>query len=283
MRILLLMLLLSVGVSANAQTPFATFDRASASDLSDPYDLTIGPDGQLYVADSSGSRIVVMDPDTLEITGVVGVGDLPGARDISFCPDGKAYVAVAGANAVAVYDFDAGAMTFETFLGPFARTEGVLAHSNGQLYVMASGAGQIVGLAGGKITAIVSGLFWPHDLAESPDGSIWVADTGRQRLVRYSTELEQLQVIEAAKFGFAGPRYLDVDDFGRLVVSDQDAHRVLLINPQTGDLLGSMGNGTPGLGPYQFSSPEGVVVSGNRYYVADRNNNRVVKYVVLVN
>ena len=68
----------------------------------------------------------------------------------------------------------------------------------------------------------------------------------RPTLVRYSPELEQLQVIEAAKFGFAGPRYLDVDDFARPVVSDQDAHRVLLINPDIGDLLGSMGDGMPG-------------------------------------
>lgn len=281
MRYLLIWLLMAT--PATAQTPFATFDRASEPMLNDPHDLTVGPDGRLYVADKFGNRIVVMDVDTLEVLEIIGDGRLPGIHDISFGPDGKAYVAVTGADAVAVFEFRDGGWEFETALGAFARTEGALAHSNGQLYVMASGTGDLVALRGTDIVAVATGMPGAHDVAEAPDGSIWVADNFQRRLVRFSPELEQIQVIEGAGFGFVGPRYLDVDPGGRLVVADQDAHRVLLIEPLTNELLGVMGDGQPGIGPYKFDDPEGVAIFGNAYFFADSDNNRVVKYVVVMN
>lgn len=268
---------------APAQTapPFATFQLASEPVLNDPHDLTMGPDGRLYIADKFGGRIVVMDPDTLALVDVIDEGRLPGIHDIAFGPDGKAYAAVTGANAVATYAFQDGRLTFETFLGPFPRTEGALAHSNGRLYVMASGSGDLMAIRDGEIVAFTSGLWGAHDVAEAPDGSVWVADNNRARLVRFSPDLEELQVIDG--FGMVGPRYLDVDPFGRLVVADQDRHQVLLIEPLTEELVGVMGDGTPGMGPYRFDDPEGALVHGNAYYFADSDNNRIVKYVVILN
>ena len=88
---------------------------------------------------------------------------------------------------------------------------------------------------------------------------------------------------EYLKYGLVGARYLAVDDFGRLVVADQDAHRILLIDPVTGDLVGTLGDGIPGMGPYKFDDPEGAAVRGSTYYFADSDNNRVVRYVVVMN
>lgn len=283
MRLLAVMLSFVVTTQAQAQTPFATFDLASEPVLNDPHDLAIGPDGRLYIADKFGDRIVVMDAKTLEVIDTVASGQLPFVHDISFGPDGKAYVAVTGTGAVAIFGFEGQTLTLENMIGPFPNTEGALAHSNGRLYVMASGTGQLMAVSGTDIVAITGGLFGAHDVAEALDGSIWVADNARARLVRFSPELEQLQVIEGAKYGFIGPRYLDIDDFGRLVVADQDAHRVLLIDPRSGDLLGALGDGLPGIGPFKFDDPEGVAVFGNSYYIADSDNNRVVKYVVILN
>ena len=53
------------------------------------------------------------------------------------------------------------------------------------------------------------------------------------------------------------------------MVADQDAHRILLIDPDGpdgGSLLGQLGTGTPGAGPDLFDDPEGVAVDGNRYF-----------------
>ena len=123
-------------------------------------------------------------------------------------------------------------------------------------------------------------------VAEGPDGSIWVADNFARRLVRYSPDLELLQVLDQPKFGFVGPRYLDVTEAGHLVVADQDAHRILLIDPEAPDggaLLGVLGDGMPGLGLNKFDDPEGVAVDGNRYFISDSDNNRIVRYSVFLN
>ncbi len=275
--------LLLAAAPAAAQAPFATFERASEPVLNDPHDLTIGPDGRLYVADKLGHRIVVMDPETLAVIETFGDGALVEVRDISFGPDGKAYTAVTGAHSVAVYWFSDSGPALEYALGTFPRTEGMLAHSNGRLYVMASGTGMLVAMENGEAVGAVQGMPGAHEVAEALDGTIWVADNARRRLVQFTADLEFIRTLDDPKYGFVGPRYLDVDDFGRLVVADQDAHRILLIDPVGGDLLGVIGDGTPGEGPGKFDDPEGVAVRGSTFYFSDSDNNRVVKYTVVTN
>ena len=265
--------------------PFAAFDLASEPVLADPHDLAIGPDGRLYVADKFGARIAVFDPETLELIEMLGEGKLPGVHDISFGPGGVA-VAVTGAGAVALYDGleDLDQSPRRAVQAP--NTEGALMHSNGRLYAMASGIGVLAMFEGTAYLGAVEGHLGAHDVAEAPDGTIWVADNRARRLVRYSQELELLQVIDAAKYRFIGPRYLDVTAFGHLVVADQDAHRVLMIDPEGpdgGTLIGVLGDGTPGLGPDRFDDPEGVAIDGSRYFISDSDNNRIVRYSVVLN
>ena len=270
----------------DAPAPFASFDLASEPVLADPHDLTIGPDGRLYVADKFGARIAVMDPDTLDLIEMLGEGYLPQVRDISFGPDGRIVVAVTGAGAAAIYNNISELKAPPTTGIQAPNTEGALFHSNGDVFVMASGVGALIRLRGEDVT--VGTDFHPgaHDVAEGLDGSIWVADNAGRRLVRYSTDLEQIMVLDDPKFGFLGPRYLDVTSFGHLVVADQDAHRILLIDPDAPDggaLLGVLGDGQPGIGPNKFDDPEGVAADGNRFFISDSDNNRVVRYSVVLN
>jgi DNA-binding beta-propeller fold protein YncE len=266
--------------------PFASFDLASQPILGDPHDLAIGPDNRLYVADKLNARIAVFDPETLEFIEELGAGLLPAVRDISFGPNGEVALAVSGASAVAVYE-SLDALRFPPDIGVRAPgTEGALYHSSGRIFAMASGIGALVVFDNLEVINGVEGHLGAHDVAEAGDGSVWVADNRLRRLVRYSQDLERLQVIEADKFGLVGPRYLDVTETGLLVVADQDAHRILLIDPDGpdgGTLLGVLGDGRPGLGPNKFDDPEGVAVSGNRYFISDSDNNRIVRYSVFLN
>lgn len=290
MRVLIVLLLLWPG-ALSAQTksgpgPFAAFDLAGPADLNDPHDLAIGPDGRLYVADKFGSRIAVLDPETLETVEVIANGALPGVHDISFGPGGRVAIAITGLNAVAVFDDFTGPKPQPTSIISAPRTEGALVHSNGRIYAMASAIGAIAAFDGDKLVASVGGHIGAHDIAEDPDGNIWVADNANRRLVKYSPELVRLQDLNHPKFGFVGPRYLDFDAFGRLVVADQDAHRVLLIDPKGpdgGTLLGVLGDGMPGKGPGKFDDPEGVAVKDGRYFISDSDNNRIVRYSVVTN
>ncbi|NNE89505.1 MAG: hypothetical protein HKN27_15660 [Silicimonas sp.] len=285
MRTLIFLCLSALPALAQEPGPFASFDRASEPVLADPHDLAIGPDGRLYVADKFGARIAVLDAETLELIEMLGEGHLPGVHDISFGPDGKIAVAVTGTGAVAVYN-SLEEMQRPPSIGVTApRTEGALLHSNGDLYVMASGIGALARFRGLEFLEAREGHLGAHDVAEAPDGSIWVADNNARRLVRYSPELEKLQTIEGPKFGFVGPRYMDVTASGLLVVADQDAHRVLLIDPERdgGSLIGVLGDGSPGMGPNKFDDPEGVAVDGPNYYFSDSDNNRIVRYTVILN
>ena len=274
-----------VSVGSNAQdVPFAAFDLASEPVLNDPHDLAFGPDGRLYVADKFGARIAVFDPDTLELITMLGEGRYPGIHDISFGPDGLAYIAITGSNRVDAVRIDGDTLeTVHQFPG-LARTEGALAHSNGRLYAMASGTGDLVMFVDGKPTAAIGGLFGAHDVAEAPDGTIWVGANRQSALVHLTPQLDVLEVMMDPDLGFLGPRYLDIDEFGRLIVADQDAHRVLLIDPlaeKGSRLIGVIGDGVPGVGPGKFDDPEGVAVRGSRYYFADSDNNRIVRYSVV--
>ncbi len=283
---LILCIALPVAAQNAVPGPFASFDLASEPILGDPHDLAIGPDGRLYVADKLNSRIAVLDPETLELLESLGEGFLPGVRDVSFGPNGEVALAVSGASAVAIYE-SLDVLSEPPDIGFSApNTEGALYHSSGRIYAMASGIGVLARFEELEFINGVEGHLGAHDVAEAPDGSIWVADNGLRRLVRYSPELVQLQILDAAKFGFAGPRYLDVTDAGFLAVADQESHRILLIDPEGpdgGTLLGVLGDGIPGMGPNKFDDPEGVAVDGNRYFISDSDNNRVVRYSVVLN
>lgn len=278
--------LAALPATAQDAPPFASFDLASEPFLNDPHDLDMGPDGRIYVADKFGNRIVVLDPETLEEVEVIGAGMFPGVHDVSFGPDGSVAVAVTAASYVFLYDNIAKMNAKPTRIVAAPRTEGALMHSNGRVYAMASGIGAVGVFEGDEIVAGAEGHFGAHDIAEAPDGSVWVADNNASKLVRYSADMQHLQTIDHAKFGLIGPRYLDVTEFGYLVVADQDAHRVLMIDPNGpdgGTLIGVLGSGTPGLGPNLFDDPEGVLVDGTRFYISDSDNNRVVRYSIVMN
>lgn len=273
-------LLVSTSIS-NAQ-PFAAFDKASEEVLNDPHDLAFGPDGMLYIADKFGSRIVVMDPETLTVERVILEGKLPGVHDIAFAGDGSAAIAITSLGIVAVFPDLLGADPQPSLTLAASRTEGAAIHPDGTIYAMAGGFGQLIAYRGEEVVATAAGLSGAHDVAIDLEGNVWAADNFSRRLVKYSPSLELLKVLDDPKYGFAGPRYMDVDPQGRLLVADQDAHSILLIDPdagESGELLGVLGDGFPGKGPNQFDDPEGVVVRDGRIFIADSDNNRIVRYV----
>ena len=265
--------------STRAQSFELVYEAHSAQAFAQPHDITLSSDQRyLYVSDNNNDRIAVLDPESLALLGSFAEGEVSEPHDVVFQTDGRLLVADTGNSRIAVYEVSGtkGRLAGE-YTGDFYRPEGVAVHPNGRIYVTGAGSGNIVALENGKTVAKAGGLSSPHDVAVASDGSIWVADAGNDRLVRMNADLKTLTVVEGKLYRFDGPRYLDLDDKGRLYVADKYAHKIKVLTPGN-RLMYTLGEDRAGLGPGLFDRPEGVVIHRNQVWFSDTYNNRIVRY-----
>jgi len=255
------------------------YEAHSAQKFARPHDITLSSDQRyLYVADNNNDRIAVLDPASLALLGSFAEGEVSEPHDVVFQSDGRLLVADTGNSRIAVYQVSgAKGQWVGEYTGDFYRPEGVAAHPNGRIYVTGAGSNNIVALEDGKTVTKAGGLSSPHDVAVTVDGSIWVADAANDRLVRMSEDLKTLTILEGKPYHFNGPRYLDLDNKGRLYVADKYAHKIKVLTPDN-QLLFTLGEDRSGLGPGLFDRPEGVVIYKNQVWFSDTYNNRIVRY-----
>lgn len=187
----------------------------SATRPAAPGKMTLGPDGDLYLADARG--------EVLRYDGATGRGRAPfvpaGASTLRFAsalawgPDGDLYVADAAADAVLRYD-------------------GVLGDAKGVF--VAPGAG---------------GLSAPSDLAFGPDGALYVADQLGSRVLRFdgASGAFQAEVLPEQGEGLALPSALAFDAEGDLWVASGGGGELLRIAPASGALRGRIDTAASGV------------------------------------
>lgn len=177
----------SLYISTAACEPVVTFLSASQTALSNPHDIKLSADGNhLFVSDVNNSRIVILDAQTLEFIGAFGADHQKGAHDVDIDRLGRVYVADTHNHRVAIYTLKGLEATLIDELKDNIRApEGVLVHKNSRVYVSGAGSDNVVAFEQGKIVAQLSGLSSPHDLEVNPDGDIWLADSGNDRIVKY--------------------------------------------------------------------------------------------------
>lgn len=278
----------TIGMSAVAAADM-TFEPValSAPVLSRPHDLVLSPDGVfLYVADLGNNVVHVLDPDSLDIVGAIGAGELSAPHDVAFDNAGRLYVADTGNDRIAVYQVvgPTGRLVAE-LSDRIERTEGVAPAAGGRVYVTSVARNEASYFEAGKRIKAVGGsgggpnrYFRPHDIDVAFDGRVIVADPGNNRLQVLSSELEFIETVGGATpHDFNEPKYLAVDEKGRVYVGDQFNHRVLVFD-SAWKLLGRMGTGESGDGRDQFNGLEGVEVRGASVWISDTYNNRVVRY-----
>jgi DNA-binding beta-propeller fold protein YncE len=258
------------------------FEAGSERSFAQPHDIILSPDRRfLYVADNNNDRIVVLDPGSLELLGSFAEGEVSSPHDVVFQADGKLLVADTGNSRIAIYDVSgASGRLVGEIKGDFSRPEGVAVHPNGRLYVTGAGSGNIVALEKGEAVATAGGLSSPHDVVIAADSSIWVADSGNDRLLQMSEDLTILTWIKGTPYEFNGPRYLDFDNKGRLYVADKYAHKIKVLNTDN-RLIYTLGTDRAGLGPGRFDRPEGVVIHKQQVWFSDTYNNRIVRYRIM--
>jgi DNA-binding beta-propeller fold protein YncE len=174
--------------------------------------------------------------------------------------------------------------------GPaYRRPSGVTTDFQGNVFVVDTGNHRILHFdARGRFVFEFGGYGWDVGELSSPTDAcgregfrLFVADAGNDRVQQFdigdsSPEGEVFPFTEGEGFGgesLVRPTRLDVDEEGRMYVSDPLCHCVWVFTP-TGDLVLRLG----GLGDEsgRFRDPAGVAVGAKgRVYVADSGNRRI--------
>ncbi len=280
-RLALLVLFTLCGLSAQAQDLRVEFLGASDVELDNPHDLKLSPDGQhLYVSDVGNDRVVILDPESLALITTFGSDHQDGTHDVDFDAEGRAYVADTHNNRVTIYDVDGETAVLIGELSDRVRgPEGVLVHSNGRVYVAGAWSDNLVVYEDGAVVGELTELSSPHDVEIAPGGDIWLADSGHDRMLLLSPDLDIKKELKGSPYDFDGVRYQDVLADGTLIAADKNNHVVKIIGPD-GDVQLVIGTGRSGEGENIFRTPEGIEVRGDTLWIADSGNDRVVKYAI---
>ncbi len=222
----------------------------------EPWGITVGPDGNIYVADTWNHRIQVFSPEG-ELLGKFGtfgqsgssVSSAPsqfyGPRDIVIDKDGNIYVTDTGNKRIQVFGPDFGFI--RSFGGP--------------------------GIIEGRLDE-------PVGLGLGPDNLIYVADTWNRRMQVFTLEgdfVREWPIAGWTSESVVNKPYVAVDSVGRVYVSDPEGPRVLIFDDD-GTALAVLG----GPGSNLFQLPTGVILDRqNNLWVSDAVSQRLLRFPAL--
>ncbi len=254
------------------------------------HDVAIAPDGTVYVADTFHHRVCGFDPATGRVRVVAGTGEAGFSGDggpatearfnQAYCatlvPDGSALL-VADIRNARVRRVDLRAGTVRTVVG------------NGTAGRPVDGA-----------RALETPLAGPRAACMTADGTIYVALREGNALVEVRDGVVRTVVNASGTSGYAGdggpgrearlagPKYVDLDRAGRVLVADTENHCIRRYDPRTGMIVTIAGTPPrPGatIGADLLSTglkrPHGCRIDpSGRLVIADSDNDRIVAGVV---
>lgn len=199
-------------------------------ELREPSGVTVGPQGEVYIAERSGHRIYRVTSSGF-IERVAGTGQPGLAKDgepfltsplreptaLAFGPDGRLYVAETGNHRILALDFSSQKLSVVLGTGK-------------------PGSASPEGKPPKGVT-----LEGPEGLAIDATGTLFVADTGNHRVLKLTPQGKVSVIAGQGVPGFGGddgwatdsllfePRGLSLDAEGNLLIADSRNHRVRLI------------------------------------------------------
>ncbi len=108
----------------------------------------------------------------------------------------------------------------------------------------------------------------PKQMAVAPDGDVYVADSGNNRISVFAGDGSFLRTFGEGLL--SEPKDVALDAEGRAFVADSGNDRIDVFSA-TGGLLDEFGEG-------ELGEPSGVAVDGSTVYVADTGNERIAVY-----
>jgi len=242
-------------VAAWGQPSIIETEAGVAQGFNDPWDVTVAPDGTIYVADTWNHRIQRLDAEGKLINAwglfgqygpedTAGQSAFYGPRGVAIGPEDRVYVTDTGNKRIQVFEPD-GRFAFQW--GGGDGPEGYLDE--------------------------------PVGIAFGPDGAVYVADTWNQRVQVFDKDGTFLRQWPVAGWdvGLADEKpYLAVDAGGYVYVTDPGHYRVLVFD--------GLGNYVLSFGQYgsderSFVLPTGIAVGEDgSIYVTDAHSNRVLVF-----
>ncbi|MDP1809062.1 MAG: 6-bladed beta-propeller [Actinomycetota bacterium] len=262
--------------------------------LSKPVETAVGPDGNIYVADTFKHRVVVFRQNGTFVTKFgkrgTGRGDLDFPNAIAVDKRGFVFVANKTKNKIVLFD-KRGRVVWEINIpSPQAMTV-----VGTKLYV-ATPDRIMIGTTDGKLITSFGGrgrskgkLDFITGIAVSK-GRIVVADSGNYRVQAFNQDGEAVWVSGKPMAAGKGPRSLyrkyslpaglAADADGNIFMVDAFAGQIVVLNPDGREL---MKIGTWGHDDGQFYYPSGISYIGNQQFaIADKFNNRVQVFRIAV-
>lgn len=253
----------------------------SEASLAEPHDAAFSPDGTLlYVTDMGNSRVRVFEAMTLRLRGTFGEKELSRPHDAAFDKAGRLLVADTGNDRIAIYAVTGAQAKLVGELKGLSGPEGVAVAPDGRVVVTNTRGATLSVFRDGKLERSVGrrgsrdGEFAnPHDVEVAADGSVYVVDSGNDRVQVFDAAFKHKHTF-GAELKLAGPKYLDLEG-ERMWLADEDNHRILLLD-SAGRALGQLGTGKRGQSANEFFKPEAVLARTPHVWVIDTYNNRIV-------
>ncbi|MBI5240462.1 MAG: hypothetical protein HY926_08305 [Elusimicrobia bacterium] len=264
-------------------------DDAESSVVVRPYGIWVRGD-LIYLTDTEGQKVVVLDQKTAKVRTVEGTGSASLGSPVGVTADdaGNLYVSDTGDHTVKAFGPD-GKLLW-TSPGPggadgmFKRPSGLGWTLAGELMVLDSGNGRIVALSKeGKSLRVFCknmkdpfALPNPGNLWVEKDGAFLVSDPLLGRVHIFAADGKYIsgfgELGDSAGY-MARPRGVASDSDGNIYVADAMFNRVQLFN-RKGQVL--MYFGGPGQEPGQLALPAGIFIdASDKVYVVDSKNRRV--------
>ncbi len=218
------------------------FGTKGSTALKTPLGVHVGPDGLIYVADSTAQHVVVFDGEGKVVRIFGRQGELQNPTDAIPSNDGKSvYVTDSKAHSIVVYDAATAKIT-------------------GKLGKPGTGEGE---------------FNFPSAIAVDREGFLYVVDQMNARVQILSATgefVDQLGDAGTHAGQFVRPKFIALDQEGRIYVTDGAFGNVQIFDSEL-RLLTFVGEG--GENPGQFQVPGGVAVRGNEFAIVDQLGRRV--------
>lgn len=255
--------------------------------LKNPIDLAVTADGTIYATDSDNHRIQVFNArgEFLFQFGEHGQDEGKLNYPVGITVDSKDNVYVVEVLNLRISVFDRTGRFIKVLTGkdqqsPVKAPTAIAIDAKDQIYVVDKSDNQIKKLAAdGKLIHSFGGLGdqdgvfqYPLGLTVNSKEEIIVCDTGNARVQVFDKEGKFKFSFKA---GLQGPSGVAADDHDRLYISDPLGSKIVISN-NLGEQRATIGD--IGVTTDKLYFPEGVEIKGDRLYIADKGNNRIVIY-----